>query len=340
MIQHRRLPIVLALILSLLLIALLSACGAENREPDDVRYVKSKEDLQKVSKNVKYIQRTLFLSDANGLLVPQTVGLPETNSPARQVLEYLVQDGPITELLPNGFQAILPADTEVKNVAIDRRGNLTADFSKEFLEARAQDQEKTVQSVVWTLTQLDNVKSVTLKADGKTLDEWPDSGRAIGKSLTRADGINTMFGGVADVTGSEALTVYYLTANKEKSYAVPVTIRNSGEQDKISSLVAALIHEPAGGDFISTFNPSTRLLEKPVIKDGTVSLHFNNAIYEDKASKTISDQALRCLVLTLTGEPKIEKVSIRVGDSKKVTLESGKTFTGPVSRSMVSASAQ
>ncbi|WP_241654651.1 GerMN domain-containing protein [Sporolactobacillus shoreae] len=325
--------------LLLLSLILLSACGGTaDRKPDSVSYVKNKADLAKISKSTKYIQRELFLTDATGLLVPQPTALPDTHTPVKQVLQYLVKDGPVSNLLPSGFQAVLPSDTVVNSTSLDSGGHLTADFSKDLLGARPEDRERIVQSIVWTATQFDTVNSVTISVAGKVLSEWPGGGQPVGRDLTRADGINMTFGSVADVTGSRSQTVYYLASDKGKSFDVPVTVRVADTADPLSALVNAMIHEPAGSDFISAFNPDIQLLEKPVIKNGVVQLHFNSAIYEDKESKTISDQALRSLVLTLTGESGIRQVSIKIGNSSKVTLESGKTLTGPVSRSMVNAS--
>src|SRR5699024_11667572 len=42
--------------------------------------------------------RQLYLIDVNGMVVPQTLELPniDSNEVAKQVLEYLVKDGPVT----------------------------------------------------------------------------------------------------------------------------------------------------------------------------------------------------------------------------------------------------
>ena len=50
------------------------------------------------------------------MVVPQTFELPKTESAAKQALEYIVKDGPVSEILPNGFQAVLPAGTEIIGV--------------------------------------------------------------------------------------------------------------------------------------------------------------------------------------------------------------------------------
>ncbi|CAM3141946.1 GerMN domain-containing protein [Sporolactobacillus spathodeae] len=327
----------LAVLLLILFLTLLSACGVADRKPSSIDYVKNKAALNKTADRTKYVKRELFLSDARGLLVPQSIGLPETKEPLKQVLNYLVDDGPVSNILPNGFQAVLPPGTEVRSVHVDASGNLTADFSKELLDASSDSRDQIVQSIVWTATQFENVKSVTLRVAGEKLTQWPKTGEEIGTGLTRTSGINQNFDQVTDVAGSQPVNVYYLYVEKGKSFNVPVTVRVSSQGNEWAAMVQALIHEPEGSDFISALNPDTQLISRPYIKNGIVYLHFNQAIYEDKASKTISDQALRSLVLTLTGTNGINKVSIKVGQSSKMTLESGTTISGPVSRTMVTA---
>lgn len=338
MMRYRRFTYGALLLACLMSVSLLAACGgAGTQKPDSLSYVKSKSDLQKASKATTYIQRQLYLADSAGVLIPQSVGLPQTKDVVRQTLQYLVKDGPVTDLLPNGFQAVLPPDTEVTRAVLDSNGNLTADFSKELVTAGT-DRQQILQSIVWTATQFDQVKTVTVRVAGKSITNGPSgTAQVIGRNLTRSDGINPVFGTLADVTGSSQQTVYYLAADKGSTYEVPVTIRIADQGDILSGLVAALIHEPASSDFISPFNPDTKLVEKPTLSDGVVHLHFNSALYDSTSAKKVSDQALRSLVLTLTGEPGIRQVAIKVGNSDRILLESGKVISGPVSRKMVDA---
>ncbi len=38
---------------------------------------------------------------------------PKANEVIQQTLEYLMKDGPVTDLLPNGFRAVIPANTSM-----------------------------------------------------------------------------------------------------------------------------------------------------------------------------------------------------------------------------------
>lgn len=61
------------------------------------------------------MNRELYLVDKNGYVVPQTLAVPtsKANEVMQQTLEYLVKDGPVTNLLPNGFRAVIPANTSM-----------------------------------------------------------------------------------------------------------------------------------------------------------------------------------------------------------------------------------
>src|SRR5690606_31953708 len=88
------------------------------------------------------VVRELYLLDASGMVVPQTLELPRTESAAKQAAEYLVIDGPVTELLPNGFQAVLPAGTEILGVNLEEDGTLIVDVSEDFKNYEAEDELK------------------------------------------------------------------------------------------------------------------------------------------------------------------------------------------------------
>lgn len=322
-------------VIIIVFLLVLAGCSTADRKPDEIELV-NKEDIQKTAENGKTAPRTLYLVDAAGRLAPQTIDIPESDSPARQAIDYLVKDGPVSQLLPNGFQAPLPPETAIKSASL-KNETLNLDFSKDLLSGPVEEQDRIIQSIVWTATQFDTVKRVNLQVEGKPLEEWPDSKRPIGSELTREDGINTTFGGTADISASEPVTAYYLSSNKGNAYYVPVTVRiaKGSEEDRLSRLVETMIHEPAGTELISAFNPDARLIERPTVKDGIVHLHFNNGLYSNDESKTISDQALESLVMTFTGIEGIRKVAVKVDRSDQLVLESGKKVSGPVSRSII-----
>ncbi|WHY65895.1 GerMN domain-containing protein [Neobacillus sp. SuZ13] len=279
------------------------------------------------------VKTELYLVDKDGYVVPQTLDLPKTSSVAKQALEYLVANGPVTDLLPNDFRAVLPEDTEL-SVNIDKDGVATVNFSKEFKNYQAEDEMKILQSVTWTLTQFDNVKTVKLKMNGHDLTEMPVNGTPISENLSRATGINLDTTNVTDITNTKPVTVYYIGGEEGSYYYVPVTRRvSNNEKDNYVAVVNELIKGPSEkSTLVSEFMSDVKLLEAPKYEDGKVTLNFNENIYGSFKEKEISQHLLDSLVLSLTEQEGVEKVAIQVKGKADIKNDSGKKLTEPVTR--------
>lgn len=331
---------------------LLSGCGLFGKDgavkeidpPQDVSYLKDGQSLQEttekqkeekdVKKATETVKRELYLIDKNGFVVPQTVELPKTDAVAKQVLEYLVEDGPVSEMLPNGFRAVLPADTRVLGVKLEKDGTIIADFSPEFAHYRPEDEKKILQAITWTLTQFDNVKKVKIRINGYDQDVMPVNKTPIQDGVSRADGINLEANGVIDITNTHPVTVYFVAQQGSNTYYVPVTRRVSNkEKDDIVAAVNELIKGPSyGSGLASEFQPDTQLVGKPKYEDGKVTLNFNEAIYGSNKKNVILNHVLNSLVLSLTEQKGIESVAITVNGKANLVREDGKPLSEPVTR--------
>jgi germination protein M len=294
----------------------------------------SKETAAKKENTQNTVKTELFLIDKNGYVVPKTLDLPKTASVAKQALEYLVANGPVENMLPNGFRAVLPEDTQL-SVNIDKdSGVATVDFSKEFKNYQPADEQKILQSVTWTLTQFDTIKQVKLKMNGHDLTEMPVGGTPISDNLSRTLGINIDTADVNDITNTKPLTVYYLGGEEGAYYYVPVTRRVSNNvKDNVVAAVDELIKGPNdSSNLVSDFMPDVKLLNKPKVENGEVTLDFNKNIYGSYKEKVISQHLLDALVLSLTEQKGIQKVAVTVDGKASLVDEKGKKLTAPVTR--------
>ncbi|KAB7708590.1 sporulation protein [Bacillus aerolatus] len=289
---------------------------------------------QKAAQNKNVVMTELYLIDKNGYVVSKTMPLSNTKSLAKQALEHLVAEGPISNLMPNGFRAVLPAGTQVKSVNIED-GTATVDFSPEFKEYEKADEARIVQSITWTLTQFDSVKRVKMQVNGHPLTEMPIGKMALDEEgMTRQAGINMDASGTVDLADTRPVTVYYMAQQGESYYYVPVTKRVSNkEEDQITAVVKELAKGPrAGSGLVTEFLPEAELLEKPVIKDGRVTLNFNEAVLGSFESKMVSEHVLKSLALSLTESGQIESLAIQVGGSSNITTEQGEPLSSSVTR--------
>lgn len=281
---------------------------------------------------VRTIQTELYLVNKDGFVVPQTIALPATESVATQALEYLVKDGPVTDLLPNGFRAVLPADTKISVNIKDKVA--TVNFSKEFKEYEASEEMKILEAITWTLTQFDSVEKVKLQLNGHALTKMPVGGTPIGETFSRSNGINIDTTDVMDMNNTKPVTVYYLGGEKGSYYYVPVTKRVS---DKLTDTIAAVVEELVKGpsysaNLESDFLANVELLNKPEVENGKVTLNFNEAVFSNSDEKIVSQYMLNALVLSLTEQTGIESVAITVNGETELVNENGEKVTEPVTR--------
>lgn len=279
------------------------------------------------------LQTELYLLDKNGYVVPQTLELPKTNSVAKQALEYLVQNGPVTEMLPNGFKAIIPAETSI-SVDIEKDKVATVNFSKEFKNYKKEDEQKILQSITWTLTQFDSIEKVKLQVNGYDLKEMPVNKTPIGEGLTRANGINIDTTDVLDINNTKPVTVYYIGGDDDSYYYVPVTRRVSNKvENNIQAAVDELIKGPSyTSNLLSEFSGDAELLDEPKVENGQVTLNFNESIIGSLEGKKISQRVLESIVLSLTEQKGIESVSLTVNGKTDLLNEKGEKLTKPVTR--------
>ncbi|WP_096269605.1 GerMN domain-containing protein [Paucisalibacillus globulus] len=316
--------------------------GQENQATDnEAGNQEETEEADQSEEATQTVMRQLFLLDSNGLVAPQNVELPVPDSKevASQVLEYLVQDGPVTSLLPNGFQAVLPAGTEVLGLSIEA-GTATVDLSEEFNEYAAKDEKRILEAMTFTLTQFDTIDRVKLRVGGKDLSSMPVDGTPISNGYTRANGINIVQTDTVDLINSKAVTMYFPTEHDDNQYFVPVTqYLEVKDGDVHQAIVDALIEGPAyDTNLMHVFNDQTMLLNNPKLNSGVLELEFNQDILKDMENGVIADEVMETLVRTLTEQESIEAVNIKVENVEQIANESGEVYSEPVTRDSLTPS--
>ena len=137
--------------------------------------------------------------------------------------------------LPKGFSSVIPRDTKLIDYSLD--GNLLKiNFSKQLLDVSVDDEDRMIQSIVYSLTSLDNVDKVMIFVEGEILNKLPNSHKRLDTYLDRSYGINRVID-IDKLSGSSCVTVYYLGSNN--SY-VPISYITNDDTDKIEIIVNSL----------------------------------------------------------------------------------------------------
>ncbi|MBP1968824.1 germination protein M [Virgibacillus natechei] len=278
--------------------------------------------------------RELYLLDSNGMVASQTLELPSPGSKevATQVVEYLVKGGPVTSMLPNGFQAVLPEGTEVLGLNLQEDGTIVVDLSEEFENYEAENELNILESMTYTLTQFDNVQKMQLMINGHPQEEMPVNGTPIREGYSRANGINITGTDTLDLVSSNAVTIHYPTEHNENRYYVPVTqYVNSDNDEMFGSIVEEMIQGPGLNTNVThVFNAQTELTDTPTLEDGVLELVFSEDVLTDTEQAMISDEVMETIVRTLTGQQSVDAVDVKVENMDQLVNENGETYDEPV----------
>ena len=108
--------------------------------------------------NYNNVESTIYLVDSNDYVARTTIPTCKCEGVdlAKDLLEGLVVGGTKNNIIPNGFRSIIPPDVTIKDINL-QENILTINFSKELLEVNDKDEDKMIESIIYTLTSIDGI---------------------------------------------------------------------------------------------------------------------------------------------------------------------------------------
>ncbi|GAA4704861.1 GerMN domain-containing protein [Brevibacillus fulvus] len=274
-------------------------------------------------------ERTVYLFDPNGYVVPVSLTLPKEEGAAKQVLTYMVKGGPVETMLPTGFSPVLPEGTKVLGMTI-KEGTATVDFSKEFKNYSAEQEKPILDAISRALTEFKTIKNVSIWVNGTPLSEMPVDNTPI-SLLNRDTGINVELAEGAIPGRTTPVTVYFQgQLDDQRSYLVPVTRLIPETDDVARAVVEELIKGPKeGSPLYSSILSTTKVLDVNKKAD-TVTVNLSDDLLKYDNGKEANPEAIESLLLSLTENTGANKVQVMV-DGKPVT-SGAFDFSKPVDR--------
>lgn len=275
---------------------------------------------------------TVFLEDGNGLLAPVSLSLPKSkdSSALKNSLMALVSKGEYASSVPEGFQGVLPAGTEVKSITLDKSNSAVVEFNKEFNNYDPLEERKILEAITWTLTGQDDIKSVQLWVDGKKLTEMPLQGTPLDRPLTRTMGINLPKQGPL-LMNSSAVTVYFSTTSPDGiQYYVPVTRFVPAGQEQLTAALNELIAGPESGNGLEMVMTQGTILDSvDAGQNGVVTVSLTDDMFTD--GKGVPAEMLESVVLTVAQNSDDSLVQIRLNGKESITDTDNVDYSKPVS---------
>lgn len=259
------------------------------------------------------VLETVYLMDSNGYVARTAISGSNSSvvDIAKDVVSALIIDGERSDIIPNGFRALIPSGTEILEVSL-KDDILTVDLSNDILSINALYEEKMIESIIYSLTSINGVNKIILKVEGNSLERLPNSGKSLPLILDRGYGINKDYN-LVNMSDIDSYTVYYVSKNEDDSYYVPITkYVNSKGEDKIKIIIEELSTSPIYESNLMSFLNSDVSLIDYSLDSGILSLNFSDSIFIDQDNSQILEEVIYTIGLSFRDSYGVSDVSLLV----------------------------
>lgn len=301
----KKMILTMAIVFSISLMYFLPGKEKNNQFKEEVTYT-----------NNEVTQSIVYLLDNSNLLGRTKVVTNETNiqMKAKELLEILIKDGKGESKIPSGFQSIIPSDTKIISVEVEK-DLIKVNFSNDLLDVKAEMEEKIIEAIVYTLTNIEGIKQVIIYVDGNVLSYLPKSKVHLPSTLDRSYGINKEYD-LKSYKNVNSVVVYYVSKYNDNTYYVPVTKYLNDDRDKIKIIIDELASSPLyHSNLMSYLNNNVNLLATEQELD-TMKLVFDDYVFQDANSKNILEEVIYTISLSIGDNYDVNEVVFEVGDEE------------------------
>lgn len=292
-----------------------------------ILYLVPNDKKANIETNISYVNYELktneiFLLDQNNYISRTKIATEnEDEELIDEVINILICNGEGEDKIPDGFKCTINEKTKINSINLKNK-TLKIDFSKDLLNTTKDMEEKMIESLVYTLTGLDNVDNIIIYTNGQLLTTLPQNNITLPTTLNRNFGINKKY----ELTNSKNInktTIYYINKLHDNIYYTPITLVNNDNREKIEIIIDELSNTILNNNLASYLNNNTKVLNSE-IKNNTMYLNFNENILNDFDNNSILEEVIYTISLSVNDNYTIKNVFFNVNDKEiaKTTIKS------------------
>lgn len=250
----------------------------------------------------------IYLLDSNNYVARTKMVLKQekTLDKIKEIIEILTIDHTKSAYVPTLFTPVLPKNTTILSIDIQDKV-LKVNFSKEFMSVPKNSAKKMLECLVYSLTEMEEIKGVIIFVDGVLLENVPNSNELLPAILTRDMGINKIVN-IDSLKSVTKTTTYFIAREQDYSYYVPVTLLSNDDKDKVEIIIERLKTLPnVNTNLMSYLNASTELTNYEILEN-EILLSFNSYLYEGLVSEELKEEVKYSISLSLQDTLNVDKV--------------------------------
>ena len=270
-----------------------------------------------IEESVTYIdsiEMPIFLLDKNNYVARTTIvkNKEETLDIIKEIVDALTIGGSKSNYIPENFKAIIPKNTKLIDLSLSE-GLLKLNFSKEFLTIDKLYEEKMIESLIYSLTEINDVNKLMIFVEGEQLTKLPNSNKKLPNTLDKNYGINKIYN-LDSIKDTSKTTVYYLSKDNDFYYYVPVTEITNDDTERVEVIIKNLQSTPIYHTNLISYLKASAVLQNYELLEDKISLSFNNYLLANLDEKEILEEVKYSIALSLRDTYNIKEVSFSVDD--------------------------
>ncbi len=209
------------------------------------------------------------------------------------------------------LDGVMNKDVKLLDYSIDD-DLIKLNFNKKFLDISVNDEEKMIESLIYSFTSLENINKIMIFVEGEKLNELPNSHKRLDLYLDRSYGINKVID-ITSIIDTKMITVYYPS---DPNYYVPVSYVVNDGDDKINIIVKyAKTNKFNNSNLSSHLDYQVELMNYEATEN-EVFLNFNEVLLDSVYDGKLKEEVKYALSYSIFDTLGVENVVFSINSVK------------------------
>ena len=246
--------------------------------------------------SINELTMPLYIKDQNGY-VARTNIIKKKDNDIEYIINLLTKGSLYENYLPINFNPLIPQNTKVLNYSLNDKV-LKLNFSKEFLLVNENDEEKMIESLIYSLCELESIDKILIYVENEKLNELPNSKVKLPVSLDKSYGINKVYD-IKSFKNVTKTTIYYASKTDDLTYYIPITKITNNDANAVEIIVKELKTSPIYESNLISFLNASYELKNYEIMENSVNMSFDNKMLLNLNDENITEKVKYTLSLSI-----------------------------------------
>lgn len=215
----------------------------------------------------------------------------------------------------NSFSPIIPKNTKVNSIKVDKN-NIYIDFSKDILNVSKYNEELMIESIIYTITDINGIDNIYLSINKEALKILPKSNKEIPYPLNRGYGINKKYD-LDSLNNITKTTIYFNKSYNDVEYLVPITKVMNTTSEKIDIIIEELKSIVNAQYNLNSYIPNNLEVVSHEVNDDKMNLIFNEFIL-DKEKLVVLEEVKYAIAQSIFDNYNVKEVVFSTKDKNNI----------------------